>query len=392
MSLTQVLEVLGQEHIDGDDAVEASLKQAVEGFTDNRTEAINAIRHIQEQDSTEFVLAAARLLKAPSVGRAAGEYIAGLISSSNSVVDPLLDQRASLETALSLARAMAEGEPLLDARLMRKMLDNAAGNVAAIATGVALRVLWLLDKFSDCSRVTPHLMQLARHPAAEVQSKAALLLGRGNLNLMRVKRFLGSDDGRLRANAVESLWGLNIPQARQLFREAAADPNRRVAINALVGLCKAGDRSAGLKLIELSGSDDPIVRRGAAWAMGQVGDPGFAATLEALSQDEDEQLRNMAIKSRELLHVPKPQARRWAARAPEAGLAATPSTPKIGVLKKIEDPAPDLHSYPSRPAEASDVNSPEGAEQSINPSAHGEDDTVRDLQSYPLASSSRPGR
>ena len=159
-----------------------------------------------------------------------------------------------------------------------------------------------------------------------------------------------------------------------------------------MGLCKAGDRSAGLKLIELSGSDDPIVRRGAAWAMGQVGDPGFAATLEALSQDEDEQLRNMAIKSRELLHVPKPQARRWAARAPEAGLAATPSTPKIGVLKKIEDPAPDLHSYPSRPAEASDVNSPEGAEQSINPSAHGEDDTVRDLQSYPSASSNRPGR
>ena len=65
---------------------------------------------------------------------------------------------------------------------------------------------------------------------------------------------------------------------------------------------------------------------------------------------------------------------------------------QIFTVKKIEDPAPDLHSYPSRPAEASDPTSPEGAEQSINPSAHGEDDTVRDLQSYPLASSNRPGR
>src|SRR6516165_1995766 len=122
MSLTQVLEVLGKEHIPGDETVEASLRQALEGFTDNRTEAINSIRHIQTKDSTEFVLAAARLLTGPSTGRAAGEYISGLINSANSLVDPLLDQRAAPETALSLARGMAEAEPLIDARLMRKML------------------------------------------------------------------------------------------------------------------------------------------------------------------------------------------------------------------------------------------------------------------------------
>jgi hypothetical protein len=377
MSLTQVLEVLGKEHIPGDETVEASLRQALEGFTDNRTEAINSIRHIQTKDSTEFVLAAARLLTGPSTGRAAGEYISGLINSANSLVDPLLDQRAAPETALSLARGMAEAEPLIDARLMRKMLENADGDIAAIPTEVALRVLWLLDKFSDCSRVTLYLMQLARHPSAEVRSKAALLLGRGNLNLMRVKQFLGSDDGRMRANAVESLWGLNSPQARQMFREAASDSNRRVAVNALVGLCKAGEKPARLKLIELSASQDPVMKRAAAWAMGQVGDPEFAPTLDALAQTGDEELRNMAARSLQMLHMPQPEPRRWAARASEAG----PSVPKIGLLKPTEA-APDLHSYPSRPS----------GEGEVNPSERGEADTIRDLQSYPLASSSRPGR
>ena len=371
MSLTQVLEMLGQERIDGDGAIEASLRQAIEGFTDNRMEAISSIRDIQTRDPTEFVLAAARLLNSPTIGRVASEYIRGVISSANAVVGPLLDARTAREAALSVAREMAETEPRIDARLMQKMLENADGSVAAIPAEVALRVLWLLDKFSDCSRVTLYLVQLSRHPSAEVRSKAALLVGRGNLNLMRVKQFLGSDDGRTRANAVESLWGLNTPQARELFREAAADPNRRVCVNALVGLCKAGEPNARLKLIELSRSDDSVSRRAAAWAMGQVGDPEFATTLDALSEAEDQHLRNMAKRSRAMLRTPPSEHRRKAAQAPAM----------IGLLKPCEA-VPDLHSYPTRPSRV----------EGINPSGRGEDDTTRDLRSYPLASSSHLGR
>jgi hypothetical protein len=91
--LTPVLEVLGQEHIGRDDTIEAALRQAVEGFTDNRTEVINSICDIQAKDPTEFVLAAARLRICPSSGRAASAYITGLINSANEVVDPLLDER-----------------------------------------------------------------------------------------------------------------------------------------------------------------------------------------------------------------------------------------------------------------------------------------------------------
>jgi hypothetical protein len=72
-----------------------------------------------------------------------------------------------------------------------------------------------------------------------------------------------------------------------------------------------------------------------------------------------------------MLHIPPSEPRRKAAQAPAM----------IGLLKSSEAAA-DLHSYPTRPARV----------EEINPSGRGEDDTTRDLRSYPLASSSRPER
>ena len=361
MSVTRVLEALAR-HISPDTppgtGIEAALRRAMESFSAHRPESIDSIRQIQGQDPSEFVMAAARVLASPDICKSAGaEFVAGFINNSNSVVDPLLDERIPPELALALTHGLAEAEPLWDARLMRKMLENAEGTAAAIPREVALRVLWLLDKVSDCSRVTPYLMQLARHPGSEVRSKSALLLGRGNLNMGRVKQFLGSEDGRTRANAVESLWGLNSPQARDLFREAATDPNRRVAVNALVGLCKAGDRTAHSKLMTLAGSEDPFSRRAAAWAMGQVGDPEFTATLEALAKDGDKVVRTMATGSLDRVQF---------------AVASRPAPgPKQSKPATHPEPAthPGVAFTPSEPVEAG---------------------TVRDLRSYPLASSSRP--
>jgi len=287
-------------------------------------------------------MAAARVLISSEMNRVAGaEYVAGVIQNSNLGVDPLLDERTPPDTALLLARGLAEAESLTDARLLRKMLENAQGVVAAIPKDTVLRVLWLIEKISDCSRVTPYLMQLARHPSSEVRSKSALPLGRGNLNLMRVKQFLGSEDGRMRANAIES--GMHTPRVRDLFHEAATDPNRRVAVNALVGLCKAGERDAHSRLIELAGSEDPISRRAAAWAMGQVGDLEFVATLEALAEDEDKVLRTVATRSLTLLNT-RPVDRRWDARAPETAASSVKRIP-LGIADHSNGSViPDLQS------------------------------------------------
>ena len=267
--MTQILEVLRRECGSVDESLEAGLRESLVGFNAQRTEAMNSMRRLQSTDPTGFVLAAARLLTSPDFEKtAAAEYLTWLITTSNSLADPLLDENlVPFPVAVAMARGISAVEPLLDARLMRKMLGNAGGDPAAVPTGIALRVLKIIEAISDCSRITVYLMQLERHRSAEVRSQTALLLGRGNVKLRRVRNFLASEDDRLRANAVESLWGLNTPQSRDILRDCASDRHRRVAINALIGLCKAGESNARNRLIELSAGDDQVSRRAAVWGM-----------------------------------------------------------------------------------------------------------------------------
>ena len=281
------------------------LREAVDLFPVRRANAISAIRNLQAKDPANFVLAAARLVTHPATERLPGaEYVGGLISGDDSLIDLLVDEKAlRRDEAFTMVGRMAPSRPMLEVRLMRKMLENADGLGAAVPMEVALRVMTMVEAISDCSRITVYLSQPERHPSAEVRSKAALLLGRGNINVGRVRRFLASQDARLRANAVESLWGMNTQQARALFWDAALDPNRRVAINALVGLCRAGDAHARRRLIALLHGDDPVSRRAAAWAMGKLGDPEFAEILAPLKNDPDENMRKMAAQSFAMLRL-----------------------------------------------------------------------------------------
>ena len=194
-------------------------------------------------------------------------------------------------------------DSLADVRVMKKVFGE-GGDVRATNPETVLKALRLVDSISDGSRLTSYLVQLLRHPSPQVRSKTTLLLGRANLNINRVRNFLLSSDTRLRANAVESLWGhASRENVRQLLWEASRDRNNRVVVNALLGLCKAGDRGAFARLVALADSTDPRLRSGAAWAMGETGDPEFAASLEKLAQDADERVAALAARARKNLEA-----------------------------------------------------------------------------------------
>jgi hypothetical protein len=335
MDLKQILEILGREHVAGDEMTGAFLEDAVATFSNNPAIATNAIRQLQTDDPSGFALAAVRLLVSSEEKSPGVQYVAGLMFAGNILIDPLLDERVlALDAAISLARNLATAEPLLDVRLVRKMLANCGGDVRAIKSSMALRVLRLVEAISDCSRLSSYFVQLMRHPSSEVRSKVALLMGRANLNLARIKSFLASDDSRLRANAVESLWGRGEADVQALFREASKDPRGRVAINALLGLCKAGDRDAVARLIHFASSENPIVRAGAAWAMGETGNVKFEETLRKLEQDPDVKVTAMVARS-----LKKVLPRESAAPASPAGAAAA-NPPAVGPeSSKVEEQA-----------------------------------------------------
>jgi hypothetical protein len=326
LDLKAIIKLLGKEHGSADAMTGAFLDDAVASFTAKPAAATKAIRQLQAGDPSGFALAAVRLLAAQTGKSPGAQYVAGLLFAGNLLMDPLLDEDAlPLGVAIALARNLATAEPVLDASLLRKLLTKAGGDVRTIKTSSALRALRLVEAISDCSRLSSYLVQLLRHPSSEVQSKVALLLGRANLNLTRVKTFLGSGDARLRANTVESLWGHQSAAVQEVLREAANDSSGRASMNALLELCRQGDREAFERIGQAAASADAIQRSRAAWAMGQSGDPEFAALLAKLAADGDANVREMAHKGQAQLRPPKPEPDKPEPKEPKSPVTEEPA-------------------------------------------------------------------
>jgi len=278
------------------------LADSVAAYSQNRKHAIRAVGRLQAIDPSGLARAALQLLKSAEEKSPGLKCAAALLMAVGLLADLLLNKDIlTLEAAASLARKVTWAEPFLDVFLVRHVVTKAAGKVHAIKSTEALYVLELVDVTSDCSRLGSYLIQFLKHPGEKVRSKAALMLGRSNWNLPRLETLLSSDDTRLRANAVESLWGHRNAEVRKILWSATQDPSGRVVVNALLGLCQAGDRKAHLRLAELGETSDPLLRSGAAWAMGETGDLEFEEALEKLAHDCDPKVRAMAGKSQKKL-------------------------------------------------------------------------------------------
>jgi HEAT repeats len=302
--------------IDKPNSADSALKDALAGFSSNAASSISAIQKLHSSCPDTFPQAAVQLLVSAEEKSPGLQYLARMPMVGNSLADLLINQRVlSFEAAGAVARKLVLFEPRLDVLLFRRLLVMAKGNPNAVLIPDGLRVLGLVDAISDCSLLGSNLIRFLNHPSDKVRSKAALMLGRSNWNLTRVKSLLASDDGRLRANAVESLWGHSHRDVQKILWNATSDPCGRVVINALLGLCRVGDRKAHSRLAELSETSDPMLRSGAAWAMGETGDLEFGEALEKLMQDENSHVSAMAHKSRKKL------------RAPEIVVAAQPIAP-----------------------------------------------------------------
>lgn len=167
---------------------------------------------------------------------------------------------------------------------------------------VVMRGLDIVVALNRAAVVVPWLQELTRHPDPHVQSKAALVFCRLYANPTLVARQLQSPDNRVRANAVEALWGMDTVSNRTILETAGRDKHHRVAVNALMGLYLLHVPWAADRLLELAGNDSPEFRAAAAWAMGRTGDELFRDHLEALLDDPAEPVRRAAHTALE--HLP----------------------------------------------------------------------------------------
>lgn len=277
-----------------------------------RTNASNAaLAQVAAQHPDTFFPAAFALLEAPP--SACPGLRPALVNCPEFLASLAEPGSLPLGRVREAFRRMAQGNHAPVAAAARQTLGEI--DAWGLDTPSWLRLLAVLGELSPGPRLALLLDHLANHPDPRVATKAALALGRRAHGREWAERFLQADDLRVRANAVEALWGRRAPWARALLWRAAAQENNRVVGNAVYGLHLLGETAAAGMAQHMLGDARPQFRFTAAWVMGKMGNPEFQNALLLALGDADSRVRHSATRGLEALL----EARQ---RAIAAGLAS----------------------------------------------------------------------
>lgn len=269
-----------------------TLTALVEEFAANPQRAGRAMRRLLEADPRVFLAESIDILRKLPKGPGL-DCVLTLLTPGDYLVDILWD-----DDLLTTAQGMelAAYAQRLD-RQLALHLGQRLGAAAASAGNCKIeRVLEILTAAPD-AMILPLLLPFAHHPDQRIRSKAILMMGLVNRNAKWAEKRLSDPDPRVRANAVESMWNVDSPEARALLWKCAGDPHHRVAANALLGLYRLGELAAVKQLIDMSGGEVPEMRASSAWAMGECGDARFLSCLRKLADDPSTRVRESAARA-----------------------------------------------------------------------------------------------
>lgn len=250
------------------------------------------MRKLADENWRDFLSASLSVLADGVVSHGA-RYLVSLLLRKNPLHGALCDPALlSISQAAAITRLALMVEPRFVIDFARRLTS-----LEAINEQEAERILTIVEEVSDSMRVRPSFAPLLHHPNHRIRSKAALLIGRSNGNPELAGEQLSDEDARVRANAVEALWGSGDPVCSAVFYDAARDPHQRIAGNAIVGLYILHHVSSIRLLHELADRPSLAWQITAAWAMGITGSPRFQPVLTRLINAGDPQLRQQAIRS-----------------------------------------------------------------------------------------------
>ena len=249
-----------------------------------------------DKDPAGFLAAAIEILKTDTLTRGI-QYVMSLLVSHNLLFEAVCSPTFDRKLALDLARIAVRMDPMADVALARRLADVFVSETDASGLADMGRVMDILGEVSDGTRILPLLMRILRNDNPYVRSKAVLMIGRGGKSVRWVKGRLAESDARVRANAVEALWGVDTEESRELLQFAAHDGNNRVAGNAVLGLYRLGECAAVGELVKMVSHQSAGFRMSAAWAMGETGDPRFSDALGKMLVDPAPGVRKRAFEA-----------------------------------------------------------------------------------------------
>ena len=277
--------------------VRECLERAVAEFITNPLSAQAMRRFATEAPAIFAPVAMSMLLTATE---AAGfRYLTMLLVKQPSLFkqlsNPLIFTRRE---ALTLTKHLMNVDTSFDIRFARQLPARNGTTSDTIDGPAAVKALDILDEISPGQRIVPILSHLTKHPDARISAKATLLIGKRVQNLAFATRVLTEEtDPRIRANAVESVWGNDSSPVQKLFWECVGDRHNRVVGNGMVGLYLAGDEKVISVVSRLAYDYKAEIRMTSAWTMGRFGNSDFVPTLSPLLKDQHPGVRAAALRS-----------------------------------------------------------------------------------------------
>ena len=186
----------------------------------------------------------------------------------------------SLDESARLLRISSKSDAGYETHLISELkaeVDRAGGE---IADRDFERLLDILSQVVKPERLGGILARFYDHPDGRLRSKAALLSGRLAKQLKKQTELMQDVDPRVRANAVESLWGRSDVESLGIFRNASKDEHPRVAANGLYGLYLAGDVACVRGILKMARDADVGRQLAGIWLIGVTSDFRFSQVVQ----------------------------------------------------------------------------------------------------------------
>ncbi|HEY3838252.1 MAG TPA: HEAT repeat domain-containing protein [Bryobacteraceae bacterium] len=285
---------------------------------------VRLIRRLADEFPALFLNSALRYLTSTDQS-AAHRFLGTVVIRQPGTLEYLTSPHfSSRGSAVNLFKRFLDIDPSYDVKLAERLPNRRESNLTeALDSARSTRALDILDQTSRGRRLLPIVGHLPTYPDTRISAKATLFVGRRVQSPEWTRKMIGQRDQRVRANAIESLWGLESPAAVELLEECAVDGNNRVLGNSLLGLHLAGRSEVEERVLSLANAGKYELRSTGAWVMGQIGTQDCIRRLTQLIRDDHPQVRNTALRS--LLDIRRAEAKsshKVAERAAQADVEA----------------------------------------------------------------------
>jgi len=272
--------------------MEALVQQLLVDFPQDPGTYSRSIRQLADDNWVDFLPASLSVLADGGLSHGAS-YLVSLLLRENALADALCDPALlTVEAAAAVAKIAVAVERRFGVDLVRRLtsLDPTEQTQAE-------RLLKIVEEVLDSMIVRPNLVPLLSHFNGRLRSKAALLVGRMNKSPQLASSQVSDLDARVRANAVEALWGVEDPACEAIFCKAACDRNQRVAANGAIGLYSLQKVCSIQLLHQLAERPMLECNVSAIWAMGKIASPRFQPVVSQAMLSGGSKLRLHALRS-----------------------------------------------------------------------------------------------